>query len=81
MRGEVLLASGSEATTNDYLHRILESVNSLEVFPERFPEWKYDDSLRMMPPKKHCVFFRVVGDIVRIVHIRYAGRKPYREGN
>jgi len=74
------LASSSEAVTNEYLRRILKSVDSLEVFPERFPEWRYDESLRVMPVEKYCVFFRVVRETVRIVHVRYAGRKPYRKG-
>lgn len=34
--------------------------------------------LRMMPVAKYCVFYRVVGDTVRVVHIRYAGRTPFR---
>lgn len=32
----------------------------------------------MMPVEKYLVFYRVVGDTIRIVHIRYAGRMPYR---
>ena len=77
-RREVLLASQSATTTDAYLRRILDAMDSLAEFPERHPAWQYDKSLRMMPVEKYLVFYRVVGDTVRIVHIRYAGRMPYR---
>ncbi len=77
VRKELLLASQSEATTVAYLRRILNAMDSLAEFPERYPVWRYDPSLRFMPVEKYTVFYRVIGDTVRIVHIRYAGRAPY----
>ena len=53
-------------------------MDSLADFPERYPPWRYASSLRMMPVAKYCVFYRVVGDTVGVVHIRYAGRTPFR---
>ena len=73
-----MLASESDATADNYLHRILDAMDSLVDFPERYPPWRYSPSLRMMPVAKYCVFYRVVGDTVRVVHIRYAGRTPFR---
>jgi plasmid stabilization system protein ParE len=52
-------------------------MDSLAEFPERYPVWRYDPSLRFMPVEKYTVFYRVIGDTVRIVPIRYAGRAPY----
>ena len=78
VRREVMLASASDETADNYLHRILDAMDSLADFPERFPPWRYSPALRMMPVAKYCVFYRVVGDTVRIVHIRYAGRTPFR---
>jgi plasmid stabilization system protein ParE len=78
VRSEVMLASGSDTTADKYLHRILDAMDSLADFPERYPPWRYSPSLRMMPIAKYCVFYRVVGDTVRVVHIRYAGRTPFR---
>ncbi|MFZ4776674.1 MAG: type II toxin-antitoxin system RelE/ParE family toxin [Terrimicrobiaceae bacterium] len=75
---EVMLASESDATADNYLRRILDAMDSLADFPERYPSWRYSPSLRMMPVAKYCVFYRVVGDTVRVVHIRYAGRTPFR---
>ena len=73
-----MLASNSDATADNYLRRILDAMDSLADFPERYPPWRYSPSLRMMPVAKYCVFYRVVGDTVRVVHIRYAGRSPFR---
>ena len=73
-----MLASDSDTTANNYLRRILDAMDSLADFPERYPAWRYSSSLRMMPVAKYCVFYRVVGDTVQIVHIRYAGRTPFR---
>ena len=78
VRSEVTLASGSDTTADNYLRRILDAMDSLADFPERYPPWRYSPSLRMMPVAKYCVFYRVVGDTVRVVHIRYAGRTPFR---
>jgi plasmid stabilization system protein ParE len=78
VRREIILASGSDTTADNYLRRILDAMDSLAEFPERYPPWRYSPSLRMMPVAKYCVFYRVVGDTVRIVHIRYAGRTPFR---
>ena len=73
-----MLASDSDTTTDNYLRRILDAMDSLADFPERYPPWRYSPSLRMMPVAKYCVFYRVVGVTVRVVHIRYAGRTPFR---
>jgi len=73
-----MLASNSEATAHNYLRRILDAMDSLVDFPNGYPPWRYSPSLRMMPVAKYCVFYRVVGDTVRVVHIRYAGRTPFR---
>ena len=78
VRREVMLASDSEATADNYLRRILAAMDSLTDFPERYPPWRYSPSLRMMPVAKYCVFYRVAGDTGRVVHIRYAGRTPFR---
>jgi plasmid stabilization system protein ParE len=78
VRREVISASGSDSTADKYLRRILDAIGSLAEFPDRYPPWRYSPSLRMMPVAKYCVFYRVVGDIVRVVHIRYAGRTPFR---
>lgn len=78
VRCEVMLASGSDLTADKYLRRILDAIDSLAEFPYRYPPWRYSPSLRMMPVAKYCVFYRVVGETVRIVHIRYAGRTPFR---
>jgi plasmid stabilization system protein ParE len=73
-----MLASESDATADNYLRRILDAMDSLADFSERYPPWRYSPSLRMMPVAKYCVFYRVVSDTVRVVHIRYAGRTPFR---
>ena len=78
LRREVLDASGSEAVTAAYEARIRNACDSLVDFPNGYPPWRYSPSLRMMPIAKYCVFYRVVGDTVRVVHIRYAGRTPFR---
>ena len=78
VRSELKLASESDATADNYLRGILDAMDSLADFPERYPHWRYSPSLRMMPVAKYCVFYRVVGDTVRVVHIRYAGRTPLR---
>ena len=78
VRSEILLASESDSTADNYLRRILDAMDSLADFPERYPQWRYSPSLRMMPVAKYCVFYRVVGDTVRVVHVRYAGRTPFR---
>ena len=78
LRREVLDASGSEAVTAAYEGRIRKACDSLVDFPNGYPPWRYSPSLRMMPVAKYCVFYRVVGVTVRVVHIRYAGRTPFR---
>lgn len=77
LRGEVFDASKSEAITSAYERRIREACDSLVEFPERYPRWRYIRGLHFMPVEKYTVFYRIVGDAVRIVHIRYAGRAPY----
>ena len=74
-------ASGSEAVTAAYETRIRTACDSLVNFPDSYPPWRYSPSLRMMPVAKYCVFYRIVGDTVRVVHIRYAGRAPSAHGS
>ena len=78
LRREVFDASGSEAVTAAYEARIRSACDSLVDFPDGYPLWRYSPSLRMMPVAKYCVFYRVVDDAVRVVHIRYAGRAPFQ---
>ena len=75
---EVFDAFESEAVTAAYQRRVRAACDPLMDFPERYPAWRYDPTLRALPVKKYHVFYRVIGDDVRILHIRYAGRMPYR---
>ncbi len=75
---DVFSASESETITCEYLRRIAAEINSLEHMPLRFPFWKENQSCRFLVAEKYLVFFKVDSAIVQVMHVRYAGRKPFR---
>jgi len=78
VKRDVFSASQSETITFEYLRRIAAEINSLEHMPLRFPFWKESQSYRFLVAGKYLVFFKVAGSVVQVMHVRYAGGKPFR---
>lgn len=75
---EVFDASQSEPVTTDYLRRIAAEIDALITMPSRFPFWKNSQKYRFLISGKYLVFFQIEGIRVKISHVRYAGRRPFR---
>ena len=75
---EVFDASQSESVTVDYLRRIAAEIDSLSTMPSRFPFWKTSKKYRVLTTEKYLAFSQIDGMRVKVSHIRYAGRKPFR---
>jgi toxin ParE1/3/4 len=59
--------------------RIREAIEQIRHAPERAPCLEQRRDVRMMPlvyyPYK--IFYRILGDAIRILHIRHASRRPW----
>jgi plasmid stabilization system protein ParE len=59
---------------------ILEKINSLEIYPYKFPLDKYrfenDGSFRAFEEKNHRISYRVLNDKIRILRIRHVKQRP-----
>ena len=64
------------------IERIMDSIDTLEIFPHRTVVERQDPNLRYpvrsLPVKPYVVYFRVIEDerIVVIRHIRHGARQP-----
>jgi toxin ParE1/3/4 len=56
-----------------------EVVTNLADFPERAPRVEGRPGMRVVPLVRYPfkIFYRTIGDTVRIVHIRHAARRPW----
>ena len=75
---EVFDASKSESVAVDYLRRIAAEIDALSTMPSRFPFWKTSQKYRFLTAEKYLAFFQIEGMRVRVSHLRYAGRRPFR---
>ena len=75
---EVFDASQSESVTADYLRRIAAEIDAFRAMPGRFPLWKSSRKYRFLTTEKYLAFFQIEGMRVKVSHIRYAGRSPFR---
>ena len=75
---EVFDASQSESVTADYLRRIAAEIDALSTMPSRFPFWKTSQKYRFLIAEKYLAFFQIEGMRVKVSHVRYAGRRPFR---
>ncbi|MFZ4774909.1 MAG: type II toxin-antitoxin system RelE/ParE family toxin [Terrimicrobiaceae bacterium] len=78
VKREVSDASQSERVTADYLRRIAAEIDALGTMPSRFPFWKTNQKYRFLIAEKYLAFFQIEGMRVRVSHVRYAGRRPFR---
>ncbi len=79
VKREVFDASQSESITVDYLQRIAAEIDALSTMPSRFPFWKTSQKYRFLTTEKYLAFFQIDGMRVKVSHVRYAGRRPFRE--
>jgi plasmid stabilization system protein ParE len=78
VKREVFEASQSEPVTVGYLRRIAAEINALSTMPSRFPFWKTSQKYRFLTTEKYLAFFQIEGRRVKVSHVRYAGRSPFR---
>jgi len=78
VKREVFDASQSDHVTAGYLRRIAAEIDALSTMPSRFPFWKTSRKYRFLTVEKYLAFFQIEGVRVRVSHIRYAGRRPFR---
>src|SRR5215813_8246577 len=59
--------------------RIRDVVSSIRDFPENAPQVEGRPGMRVVPLIRYPfkIFYRIVGDTLRIVHIRHAARRPW----
>jgi toxin ParE1/3/4 len=59
--------------------RIRKAIEQIADAPESAPRVEQRPSMRVLPLMRYPfkVFYRVVGDTVRIVHIRHTARRPW----
>ena len=78
VKREVFDASKSESVAVDYLRRIAAEIDALSTMPSRFPFWKTSQKYRFLTAEKYLAFFQIEGMRVKVSHVRYAGRRPFR---
>jgi len=78
VKREVFDASQSDSITADYLRRIAAEIDDLSTMPTRFPFWKNSRQYRFLIAEKYLAFFQIEGMRVKVSHVRYAGRRPFR---
>ena len=59
--------------------RVRKAIEQIADAPESAPRVEQRPSMRVLPLMRYPfkVFYRVVGDTVRIVHIRHTARRPW----
>ena len=77
VKREVFDASQNELVTAEYLRRIADAIDALSLMPERYPFWRDSSSYRFLVAEKYLAFFKIEGGIVKVAHVRYAGRRPF----
>ena len=77
IRAWIARDSGSLETADRFIRQLLDSADTLETLPERFPAYPYSRRWRMMPVGNYLIFYRVQAEAVWIGHIRHAARKPF----
>ena len=69
---------GIPAAEAGYLRRIAAEIDALSTMPSRFPFWKTSQKYRFLIAEKYLAFFQIEGMRVKVSHVRYAGRSPFR---
>ena len=62
--------------------RMRDAVANIADFPERAARVEGRPGIRVVPLVRYPfkIFYRIIGDTVRIVHIRHAARRPWSGG-
>ena len=62
--------------------RIRDVATDIAVYPERAPRVEGRAGMRVVPLVRYPfkIFYRIVSDTVRIVHIRHVARRPWTGG-
>jgi plasmid stabilization system protein ParE len=62
-------------------HRIRDVVDQIGDAPESAPRVEQRPGMRVLPLVRYPfkVFYRIVGDTIRILHIRHTARRPWTE--
>ena len=62
--------------------RIRDAVTNIADYPERAPRVEGRAGTRVVPLIRYPfkIFYRIVGDTVRILHIRHVARRPWAGG-
>jgi len=62
--------------------RIRDVVTNIADYPERAPRVEGRPGMRFVPLVRYPfkIFYRIIGNTVRIVHIRHAARRPWTGG-
>lgn len=74
----VLLASQSQSITHEFVQKVIDSVESLSILPERHRY--FDDNatsengIRIFPVGKYVILYRIQNGSVEIVRVMYGGR-------
>ncbi len=79
MHAFVWTESKSREVADRFLSRLLVASDKLATLPMRYPVYSHRRGTRMMPFENYIIFYKVVGDEVRIQHVRHAARRPFRK--
>jgi plasmid stabilization system protein ParE len=79
-RNDVFVTSKSIRSANRLARDIFESTDILGDHPEMYPldnnKMENDGSYRCYEVRTYNVSYRVMGDSIRIIRVRYSGREP-----
>jgi toxin ParE1/3/4 len=74
-------ASFGEVVVSALEQRLRDMMATISAHPEAAPRLLDRPQIRVMPLVRYPykIFYRVVGDGVRILHIRHTGRRPWSQ--